>query len=215
MTDHVVRPIESGYAGCRFRSRLEARWAVFFDTMGIPWQYEPQGFTLSDGRKYLPDFLLPECGTWVEVKGGADRLDRSLIEQAARDLPAIAPQPGCESGPRLMLLGPIPRPQPGGDYGWPSLDADGMIGCYGFSTYYKNRRPWWLPCSYYPGDHPGPLVPCFVDDHDGAQEAYGVARAARFEYGDTGADIRHDDESVARAVARGVEVALRELHRTR
>jgi hypothetical protein len=33
--------------GYRFRSRLEARWAVFFDVAGIPWQYEPEGFDLS------------------------------------------------------------------------------------------------------------------------------------------------------------------------
>jgi hypothetical protein len=114
-----------------------------------------------------------------------------------------------------MLLGPIPRPQQGGDYGWLSLDADGLVGCYGFSTYYKNRRPWWLPCGFYPNEHPDWLVPCFVDEHDAAQTAYGAARGARFEHGDTGADVQHDDEAVARAVARGVEVALRELRRKR
>jgi hypothetical protein len=87
VADDVVRPIETRYAGCRFRSRLEARWAVFFDEMRIPWQYEVEGFTLSDGHRYLPDFLLPDCGTWIEVKGGAAHLDISLIKRAACDLP--------------------------------------------------------------------------------------------------------------------------------
>jgi hypothetical protein len=68
-----IRAIDTRYAGHRFRSRLEARWAVFFDALGITWQYEPQGYELSDGTLYLPDFFLPgfhnrERGIWVEVK---------------------------------------------------------------------------------------------------------------------------------------------------
>ena len=70
-----------------FPLKTEARWAVFFDAMGIPWEYELQGFTLSDGRNYLPDFLLPECGTWIEVKGSTTNLDEMLIERAAANLP--------------------------------------------------------------------------------------------------------------------------------
>lgn len=67
MTD--LKPIETHYAGCRFRSRIEARWAVFFDHLNIKWQYEPQGFDLPSGR-YLPDFLLElGDGVWWEVKG--------------------------------------------------------------------------------------------------------------------------------------------------
>lgn len=30
-----IKPIETHYNGYRFRSRLEARWAVFFDALGI------------------------------------------------------------------------------------------------------------------------------------------------------------------------------------
>jgi len=65
-----MKPIETRYAGCRFRSRLEARWAVFFDEMGIEWMYEPDPFPLSTGGGYLPDFLLPtfDGGMYVEVK---------------------------------------------------------------------------------------------------------------------------------------------------
>jgi hypothetical protein len=59
--------IETRYAGCRFRSRLEARWAVFFDHLGIAWEYEPEGYEVASGR-YLPDFYLPEFQKWIEVK---------------------------------------------------------------------------------------------------------------------------------------------------
>ena len=36
-----IRAIETSYDGYRFRSRLEARWAVFFNEAGIEYQYEP------------------------------------------------------------------------------------------------------------------------------------------------------------------------------
>ena len=62
-----LKPIETAYAGHRFRSRLEARWAVFFDAAGIPWDYETEGFSLPSGP-YLPDFWLPAIGVWAEVK---------------------------------------------------------------------------------------------------------------------------------------------------
>lgn len=62
-----MKAIETEYKGYRFRSRLEARWALFFDSAGIPWQYEPEGFDL-DGDWYLPDFLLPQQEIWVEIK---------------------------------------------------------------------------------------------------------------------------------------------------
>jgi hypothetical protein len=53
-----VKAIETAYKGYRFRSRLEARWAVFFDALGIVWEYEKEGFELPSGR-YLPDFWIP------------------------------------------------------------------------------------------------------------------------------------------------------------
>ena len=51
-----MKAIETEYKGYKFRSRLEARWAVFFDIIGIRWEYEPAGIVLSEGPPYLPDF---------------------------------------------------------------------------------------------------------------------------------------------------------------
>ncbi len=65
----TIKAIETRYAGCRFRSRLEARWAVFFDTLGVRWEYEPEGLLFDDGTRYLPDFRLPDLRIWFEVKG--------------------------------------------------------------------------------------------------------------------------------------------------
>lgn len=69
-----MKAIETTYNGYKFRSRLEARWAVFFDAMGIEYQYEPEGFEKRGCGdrlfRWLPDFFLPELNVWVEVKGG-------------------------------------------------------------------------------------------------------------------------------------------------
>jgi hypothetical protein len=74
----AIKPIETRYKGYRFRSRIEARWAVFFDTLGVDWIYEPEGFALPSGP-YLPDFFIrfnPDFnlsgvdrdGIYVEIK---------------------------------------------------------------------------------------------------------------------------------------------------
>ena len=67
-----IKAIETIYNGRRYRSRLEARWAVFFDSLGIRFEDEPEGFVLSNGMAYLPDFFLPDIGggIFAEVKGG-------------------------------------------------------------------------------------------------------------------------------------------------
>ena len=76
------RAIETRYSGCRFRSRLEARWAVYLNAIKAKWVYEPEGFVLSDGTHYLPDFFVyrwdsdenpaaRDWGYWLEVKAVA------------------------------------------------------------------------------------------------------------------------------------------------
>lgn len=41
----MITPIETIYKGYRFRSRLEARWAVYLDACGADWEYEPEGIS--------------------------------------------------------------------------------------------------------------------------------------------------------------------------
>lgn len=53
-----MTPIQTSYKGYLFRSRLEARWAVFFQGLGLDWEYEVEGFQLADGTMYLPDFKI-------------------------------------------------------------------------------------------------------------------------------------------------------------
>ncbi len=63
----MIKAIPTKYRGIPFRSRLEARWAVFFDAIGFKYHYELEGFDLGHVW-YLPDFFLQERDTWVEIK---------------------------------------------------------------------------------------------------------------------------------------------------
>lgn len=95
----IAKPIETIYNGYRFRSRLEARWAVFFDAAGIMYEYEPEGFELEDGTRYLPDFYFPAYGWYAEVKAPRDGASEE-IEKASRFVGK-----GIDA---LILLGNIP-----------------------------------------------------------------------------------------------------------
>ena len=111
-----IKPIETMYNGYRFRSRLEARWAVFFGAAGIRYEYEPQGYKLSDGTYYLPDFFLPDVnsygwhgckstkGLWVDVKSGKENEDLSKIIQFAKDGNRIAVLTPFDSGYKNTLF---------------------------------------------------------------------------------------------------------------
>jgi len=106
----TIAPIETRYAGHRFRSRTEARWAVFFDVVGIRYQYEANGFVVRSGA-YLPDFWLPELRLFFEVKG-EDPTDEE--RQKCRDL--------TEASECDMILAPGP-PEPVFKLLW--FDRDG------------------------------------------------------------------------------------------
>jgi hypothetical protein len=86
----TIAAIQTQYNGVLFRSRLEARWAVFFDTLGIKYCYEAEGYSLPSGN-YLPDFYIPnqrwfqhkENGLFVEIKGVATDKSHNLLDELA------------------------------------------------------------------------------------------------------------------------------------
>ena len=98
-----IKPIETVYNGYRFRSRLEARWAVFFDAANIRYQYEPEGFVGYLGIPYLSDFYFTDFQVYAEVKGSDKQLKEDIekIDQAI-DFNSTPISNG------LVLLGDIP-----------------------------------------------------------------------------------------------------------
>ena len=76
----TIQAIETIWAGCKFRSRLEARWAVFFNaigyTIGEDCLYEYQDVVSFDGTRYLPDFYFPKEKIYAEVKGTTEALQK-------------------------------------------------------------------------------------------------------------------------------------------
>lgn len=108
----LIKAIETKYHGIAFRSRKEARWAVFFDEAGIPWEYEPEAYKLPTGGAYLPDFWLPEQNAFWEVKGTED--DESVAKWWAfaallYDPNDAAPLDGREAFLSFGPVGPAER----------------------------------------------------------------------------------------------------------
>lgn len=197
-----MKAIETRYKGYRFRSRLEARWAVFFDTLGIRWDYEPEGFETPFGP-YLPDFHLRDWGLFAEVKPDvpADQRD------AAGYLKAQTFAGFCGRGGILGLIGTpevtwYPAWLPVTDWADAKPDPRGVrLEWLDFSQSMRKGRPW-----YFFG---GPQRP---SDRDLTLESGGdpfevavlTARGARFEHGESPvipkihrkkkkAPSRHDD----------------------
>lgn len=112
----LIKAIDTEYNGMMFRSRLEARWAVFFDAAKIKYEYEPEGFE-HDGIRYLPDFYLPDFDTFAEVKPDRDGAEKDLLKYRRLIY---------WGGPikRLIFLGNIPGPCNGGGWCFPCLYYD-------------------------------------------------------------------------------------------
>ena len=109
--------VETEYRGYRFRSRLEARWAAFFDACGVKWEYEPDGFELPEGQLYLPEFLLHgvtfnhdgysrDNDLFVTVRSQISRADAEAIRTFA--FPFGEDEHSLEVMNPVLLVGDIP-----------------------------------------------------------------------------------------------------------
>lgn len=182
-----MKAIETLYNGCKFRSRLEARWAVFFDAAGIRYVYEPQGFELDDGTYYLPDFYLPELcsrhgehGIYAEIKGELTRGDIHKAEQFSRHKP-------------LILLRNLP---PQGSKDLSDNDNSYNIGTFAYLERDYDEQPNWYNAYFYKRND-GKIALCdfnddwYYDNYGGFDgfdcfgAAFDRARQARFEHGET------------------------------
>lgn len=88
-----IAAIPTVYNGIEFRSRLEAKWAAFFDMVGWKWEYEP-----IDLNGYIPDFVIAGSRhpIYVEIKPSLDATELQNDCQKARL---------ATPGRRLLMLG--------------------------------------------------------------------------------------------------------------
>lgn len=81
----MITAIPTIYKGFQFASRLEARYALWFDIMGVSWEYEQEAFDL-DGLTYFPDFWLNEFKAWFEIKSDIinDEIGLKIVDKCSR-----------------------------------------------------------------------------------------------------------------------------------
>lgn len=105
-----IPAIPTHYKGIRFRSRLEAKWAVFFDLCGWDWHYEP-----FDANGWIPDFVIvgKRGPILVEIKPTAF-FQAAVAEKAER---AVVGTPWYGNELLLLGLGPFRLRTPYGSVG--------------------------------------------------------------------------------------------------
>lgn len=176
----TIKAIETRYAGCHFRSRLEARWAVFFDCLGIAWEYEPQGFEF-EGFRYLPDFHLPATDIYVEVKGSTADLQREVPKLATFAESARA---------TLIVLGQIPDAPAGSVPLHSRLHRrfEIVLHSWVFVAYDSGSASGWRFVLFDHGPGKWTTKPQYLTGVSMVREvaeAYQAARSARFEHGES------------------------------
>jgi hypothetical protein len=133
--------IPTVYRGVQYRSRLEAKWAAFFDLLGWPYQYEP--FDLGG---WIPDFLLMgRVPVLVEVKpvfefpqDVAAKIVAARPEQETMivgcAIGKLEPQYMCARLGHMISLGCVCREQCGGKHatgvGVSKNDSSRRLGLY-------------------------------------------------------------------------------------
>ena len=170
-----MQAIETIHNGYRFRSRLEARWAVFFDALGIRYEYEKEGFEF-EGYSYLPDFYLPDYGYFVEIK------PPELTDVEYEKLRSFA------ANKKLLLIAGTPGED---DYTVEIPSDDELMNglTYSFCKGRKCDRLWLagdsgcfaINCDDCPEPKCGDKQ---TSEHFGIGFAYEAARQARFEHGE-------------------------------
>lgn len=115
-----MKAIETEYKGYKFRSRLEARWAVFFDAANIQYDYELEGYEIGNGEWYLPDFYLPKFQIFVEIKPkGMTKEQRAEAIEKCRKFRTV-------SGKAIFITYGDPATDGWGVFfGWDSCDSSG------------------------------------------------------------------------------------------
>lgn len=176
-----IKAIETKYKGYRFRSRTEARWAVFFDAIGIPWSYEVEPYNLGSAGCYLPDFVIPykafhRCGyqggcqpesIFVEIKG-----TEPTATEIQKMVALISGFKRGENGFSSAIVRIV----------WCVPGDEKYLSVFGSKEAHVRRLSWSFTSTFYP------FVVFDKEVSDGwatIQAAINKARSARFDHGET------------------------------
>lgn len=178
----MIQSIPTTYAGCTYRSRTEARWAVWFDAVGLRFQYEAEGFSIRSGY-YLPDFWIADWNMFFEVKGAEP------TEEECRKCAELSELAECDV---LLAIG---APEERFQLIW-FVRGDEQLARFVIARDKFSAAGFWLVGSDEFGDVARPIGPNrtpFLPRgpmFTGAlEEAFAAARSARFERGD--GRVRH------------------------
>lgn len=137
----MVKSIPTTWNGVRFRSRLEARWAMFLEEQCLAWNYEPESYELPDGSWYVPDFWLPDLDCWLEVKGpGISGTDKTYALSLSTRHPAVVGQAPAAGFTDWFLMDAPEGRNWCDDYEW----LTGVLGCpshIAVMQRYRDARP--------------------------------------------------------------------------
>lgn len=168
--------IETRYRGYSFRSRLEARWALFLDCMEEAWEYEKEGFHLSNGVDYLPDFWLPRLQLWIEIKGQAPSGEELALCEQLRD----------DSNNAVAIFHGLPCVYLGRLFCWDLNDSSGGSSAWDAAIYNTGYGELCLFVETTKGLYSDALMQHELENDSGSVKvdiAAEFAKAARFEHG--------------------------------
>jgi hypothetical protein len=69
------------------RSSYEVAFAKYLDSKDVYWEYEPKTFKLSSGKRYTPDFRIPEWNQTIEIKGRLKGDAKEKIDAFRKEFP--------------------------------------------------------------------------------------------------------------------------------
>lgn len=137
MAAYTITNIPTTYRGRTYRSRLEARWAAFFDRLGWAYEYEP-----FDLGSWSPDFAITApFDALVEVKPATD-LDVELAERICG-----ATKDRCKGLHLITRVAPIAAP---------------LVSIGWWASSYRPVAVYWQRDPKVPRLHAGVL--CFTSD---------------------------------------------------
>ena len=135
--EYELDAIPTKFMGVRFRSRLEAKWAAFFQLMQWKWQYEPRDFS-----GWMPDFgLYGKTTMYVEVKPISTFHDETWNKMASS---------GCPES-QMLLVGetvPVPGHSDRPYMGWQRVAGQtDLIGHVRLPSHGRAEELWRIACN--------------------------------------------------------------------